>query len=516
MKTPTWSTPKRWTQNLAAGCAIALMVTVSACSGTTGQPALDKTLTVVSAADAAPNQVFGQSQWFVPVLEPLVRAATNSRDPQPVLADTWHVSEDLTKVEFKLKQNVKFHDGRPLTAEDVVFSLKQAALPQNNSKAFAVAAKVTDVAATDASTVSVTFSSPTANMWDLFFQTFIFDKNTYSGIADGSAVNGTGPYKWESWKPGNELKLKKNSDYRDAANVSYEDIDVVVVTDATAQQSALRSGRADMAFGMATQDATLLGKDPKFDTVEVASMSVGMGMNVTAYPFDNKLARQAVGYAIDRKRLIEQAGSGLGEAAATWWDKDEPGWDETLNSQYSYDPEKAKKLVQEAGVAGAEVPLIFPTSALYMSFYEIIASGLEQAGFKPKAVQIEGNDAVSRLLRGDLGPSYLFYDATDVSTPATLMASTPVFSSTPTSPQHFSDPKYDELRLTVEQASPEAAPKALQEITKYLLDVSFNHSLVKVPVLVVKDSKIDTSGTGINQVFTNSGSLTGLGLKPGE
>lgn len=501
----------------AAVLAVAAMVGLAACTANGGgSPSSgdSKTLTVVSGFDAAPNQLFGLSQWFAPVLEPLFRSDAKNDKPVPVLATSYTVNSDLTQIDITLRSGVTFHDGRALSPEDVVFSLEQAKKPENNSKAAAVAAKMTGVVAEGADKVRVTFSSPTSNMWDLFYQTYVVDPKTFSGIADGSDVNGTGPFVWTKWSPGKELILTKYAKYRDAKDVHYGKIDVAVITDPTAQSSAMRSGRAQLAIGMSTQDAAILAKDKKFTTHEIAAASIGLGLNTQAFPFTDKRVRQAVGYAVDRERLIQQGSAGLGAATNFFWGEDSPGWSKKLNTTYSYNPEKARQLVKEAGATGAEVPFIFPANPIFQSYFEIIAAGLTDAGLKPTAVPIENNEAVSRLLRGDLGPAYLFFDSTRTLAPATLMASSPIFATGEKSPQKFSDPKYDALRAAVEAAGPDNQEKAMTDLNEYLLDVAFNQPLAFFPMLGVSSDAVTVPADV--PVFTSNGGITGLGLRPAK
>lgn len=500
---------------LAVAASVALVLSGCAGGGAGGSSTSEAgTLTVISAMDAAPNQLFRSGYWFTPVLEPLFRQDKKTGEPIPVLAEDWTQSEDLTAISVTIKNGITFHDGRDLTIDDVVFSFQQALLPENNSGAASVAANVAAVDATGDNELTITFNSPTSNMWDLLYFTPVLDPTTFDGIADGSTVNGTGPYTWVSWDPGKELVLEKYGDYRDADRAHYDTIDAVVLTDPTAQQSAMRSGRGQLGVAFSSQDASVLADTGDFQAQQVAVATLGMGLNTSVAPFDDPAVRQAVGYAIDRERLLEQASAGIGEPISLWWGQQYPGWDAEQNDYYSYDPDKARKMVEAAGAVGAEIPLIFPTSALFQSFYEIIAAGLTDAGFVPSAHPIENNEAVDRLLRGDLGTGYILIDsAIATMSPSTVMDSTPMFITGEKSPQKFEDPEYDRLRAQVQATTGDEQVAVMHELNDYLLTTAFNLAVVNFPNLTVVDNSIDTSGS---DVFTVSGALTGLDIRPAD
>jgi peptide/nickel transport system substrate-binding protein len=481
-----------------------------------GNVAFAETLNIVNFADPALNQIFRGSRLLEPVLEPLVRRDPRNGQPTAVLAEKWELADDLTSATFTLKSGLEFHDGTPVTSADVVFSLEQAGIPENNSGAYSVTQRVAKIEAVDELTVKVTFKSPTNNLWDLFYYTPVLDRDTFAGIADASTINGTGPFKWNSWRVGSELSLVKNEDYRDAEDVFYDELKYLVIVDPSAQQAALRSNRAQMAFGLTAQDARSL-ESAGFQVISGEPMTVGMAMNVSIPPFNNKQVRQAVGYAVDRERLVAQANAGIGTPTDLWWDPKVEGLPEELGTFYSYDPEKARKMIEEAGAVGAEAPLIFPTNPLYMSYYNIIADGLTQAGLLPRAVQLEDNEAVGRLLRGDLGEGYLFYDRTTLFSPVSVASDSPVFRTGDIGPQKYESEEYSALLNELQNAGKDTYPAALEALTRFVLDEAFAHAFVTVPNVVTVSSKVDVSTPGENApVFTVSGSLTGVGIRPAQ
>jgi len=122
-----------------------------------------------------------------------------------------------------------------------------------------------------------------------------------------TAASGTGRFEWKSYTPGGKIVLTKYADYRDAENTHLDTIQIDVIGDPTALVSAVRSGRAQYAVGVPPVDARSLSQQPGFERVTTGGSAFPIAFDVTKPPFDNKIARQAVQYAIDRDRIVEQA-----------------------------------------------------------------------------------------------------------------------------------------------------------------------------------------------------------------
>src|SRR5262249_1461393 len=135
-----------------------------------------------------------------------------------------------------------------------------------------------------------------------------------------------------------------------------------VARDAQAAAVQVESGAADIANPLAYTDIARLLKDPKFQTVKPAIQPImNILLNVTKSPTNNKLFRQALSYSLDRKRIAEQAYQGLGELRVLPWSADQPAYDAGKNSQYAFDLDKAKSLIQQSGVTERELDMVnFP------------------------------------------------------------------------------------------------------------------------------------------------------------
>jgi peptide/nickel transport system substrate-binding protein len=275
-------------------------------------------------------------------------------DPQPDLAESWTVSDDGKIYTFKLRQGVKWHDGEPLTADDVVFTFKRLMDPKTGYPYSTQVESFADVKAIDPTTVELTLSRPTGPLLSFlaFPGNFIVPKHIVSaGPSLTSTPIGTGPYKFVSYRPNQELILAKNPDYY-VPGLPKMDLDIKYINNDTERTNALLGGNLDFASRIAPRDYDQIVGTPGF----VGSETIGgrwysILTNVDADVTKNKLVRQAIAYAIDRKAMADVLFFGhaqpmLGGAI--------PDWSWAHDASTDVIPEhgdiaKAKALLAEAG-----------------------------------------------------------------------------------------------------------------------------------------------------------------------
>ncbi|ROO85122.1 peptide/nickel transport system substrate-binding protein [Actinocorallia herbida] len=436
-------------------------------------------LNLAANADAQPAFVLanraGNWLWRRLVFEPLAEIDA-SGTPQPVLAKSWAFDEARTKVTIELRDDAKFHSGRALTAADVKFSLEQAAIPANASQLAAVAQKITRIEADGDHRVVLTLDRPTDSLFDLFHLTMIVDSETFAGLADGAKVVGTGPFVWKEWKPGASLSLERNPSYRVPERPYLDGVTVSVITDPTALQSALRGGRVQLAAGIGTKDAGLLTKDDKFSLENAGGVFYPLGLDVTAAPFDKKEARQAVAYAIDRERIKDQVFGGDATVTDLWWSPGQDGYPQDLATKYSYDPAKARELVEKAGVKGAKVPITLANLPIPQSIFEIVQNNLREAGFEPVAEVLDTAQFDARQVEGKLGPAFLLLHGMVGFSAATILDAMPSLRAG--NPSKFTTDEYDDLRTAVQEATDDTRATALSGLSDYMLDEAFSNVTV--------------------------------------
>lgn len=465
-----------------------------------GGPRPGGTFVLAVNTDAIPRyaQAYTPSTiaWRGLVFETLINYDTNGA-PRPVLATGWELADGGRTVTVHLRDDVKFHSGRPMAGQDVTFSLRRAAQPAAQSQARSIAALITDMSVPDPHTVQIRLNRPAGNLTDLFAIASVVDSETARGLEDGREVIGTGPFVWRSWQPGSQLTLVRNPSYRVAGRPYLDRVDQPLITDPTALVTAARGGRAQVAYGVSPLDAKGLSKDDRFDVVRGISVAYTANMNVTLPPFDRKEVRQAVGYAVDRERVLNQVFGGYGEASSLWWSRKEPGWNAEQSTAYTYDPERARRMISGAGAAGARVTIDLIATLAVQGMAQIVRYDLEAAGLRVDTRVLDNADYSNRNANGTLGQMFLNgYGTSDLSA-ASMVGASPAYLPS-NNASHFDTPEYTALVNAAAAATEAQRPVAVRRLAGYLQDQAFSQCLVVSNSVSVQAKRArDIAQTGI-------------------
>lgn len=263
------------------------------------------------------------------------------------------LSADGRTVTVHLRPDVRFHDGQPLTAEDVVFTWRAILDPGVVTpirSVLAVGDLIEDVRAVDTHTVVFSLTRP-----DPAFVEKLYVGIVPSHLLAGENLNtarfnrapvGTGPFTFSEWTPGSRIVLDANPDYF-GGPVGIERIVYVFVPDENTRAAMLRSGAADVAR-LSPRLASQFALDPRFQVVTPPTASVSQA----SLPNDNPVladprVRRALAMAVDRQTLVDTVWHGMGGVA---YSPILPGhWAYDEDAYIPYDPEGAKQLLQEAG-----------------------------------------------------------------------------------------------------------------------------------------------------------------------
>jgi peptide/nickel transport system substrate-binding protein len=501
MTAPT-STSRRLTARLARGAAVVAVaaLALSGCAvaqtepgspGESSAPVDGGVLTVAAAADAQPQFVManraGNWSWRRLVFDSLIQLDQNAQ-PQPVLATDWSYNDDRTELTMSLRDDVVYHSGRAFSAADVVYSLEQVQLPENASQLVGVAKNIASVEATSDTEVLITLAAPSDSLFDLLDLTPIVDSETWADVADGKTVVGTGPFSWEEWVPGASLTLEANDDYW-AENGPYLDaVEISVIPDSTALQSALKGGAADLVIGMAQSDVTRLSGDPEFVLQNAGGVFYPFGIDVEQAPFNTPEARQALAYAIDRERINDQVFGGDAVMTSLWWTPGTPGYPEDLAEHYSYDPDMARDLLESSGAAGSDLTITFANLPVMKSLFEIVQNNLAEVGLNVTAEALDLPDYDKRQVEGNIGQSFLLLHGMVGFSAATLVDAMPSIRTG--NPSHFATAEYDELKSAVRAADDASRADALAELSEYMLDEAFSNIIAVAPQYHVHSSQL--------------------------
>ncbi|MFJ9582331.1 ABC transporter substrate-binding protein [Streptomyces acidicola] len=451
------------------------------------------TMVVASALAPLPGRVLALSAanltWVRGVFEPLVAVKNGDvANPVPLLATKWKLSDDDHTLVLDLRQGVTFHNGRPLTADDVVFSFKRALDPTVPSDDKQIL-QDWKIEATGQHEVTIRSTTPLSPVFaTVLDDTPIVDRSTYAGLADGSKIIGTGPYTVESYRPGAEIVLVRNKSYWQKGLPHLDRIESVVVPDSTAQLSALRSGRTQVASGLTTQDAATVAKDgSQFKLTETRQAIYTIVLDPRKGVFADKAVRQAIGYALDRDRIVQQVFAGKGRTDGLLWPRD-AAYPKDLENAYPYDPAKAKKLIRQAGATGAEVPITILNNPQLQAVYQIVANNLTEAGLRPVLKALAAPDYQARLAAGTAG-NYLAFRSQ--ATTDSLLAQTNPDVRLVGANRQFSTSEYTDLvKGVVRAGSGTGSAQAVHELTAYVLDQAVVQTLVTTPAITVTSTKV--------------------------
>jgi peptide/nickel transport system substrate-binding protein len=332
----------------------------------------------------------------------------------PLLAESWTISPDVKTFTFKLRKSVKFQNGEPLNAEAVKFSFERSAAPASTNKDKSLFQSIAGIATPDANTVMITMKNPEPNLPFLLGQAPASIVEPKSAETNGTKPVGTGPYTVAAWAKGSSITLAKWPEYRDAAAVKLNKVVIRFIADPSAQVASLLSGDVD-AFPRvaAARSLAQFKADPRFSVLIGGSRSKTIvTINNKKKPFDDVRVRRAVLAAIDRKAMIEGAVDGFGVPIGSFYTPGSLGYVDTTDIN-PYDPEKAKKLLAEAGVkTPLEVTLKLPPPAYARQGGEVLAAQLAKVGITAKIENLEWAQWLSGVFN-PTGPQN--YDLTIVS-----------------------------------------------------------------------------------------------------
>jgi len=310
-----------------------------------------------------------------------------------LLAERWEVKNPNTWI-FYLRKNLRFHDGTPMTAADVVHSYKRVSTdPQ--SKQMQNVSPIASAEAINPTTVQITTKEPTAPLLEYISDKFsITSKAVYDKygpeVGDRKFPIGAGPYKFKELIPGQHFVIAKNLDHPDAKKNPQAPDELIyrVMREPEQRMTALLNGEIQIAQFVPPHLRERIEANANNRLVSVDSMEIMfLAMSPKVKPWDNKLMRQAVAYAIDRDTIIATLLRGQATRLDGPIGQGQYGFDPKLKPKYEFNLEKARQLVKQAGYAnGVDVELSTPVSryTLDKQIAEAIVPMLNAAGIRAK------------------------------------------------------------------------------------------------------------------------------------
>jgi len=354
-------------------------------------PHLDPT----SAAAGAIDQVL-----YANVFEGLTRFGPDG-SVQPGLAASWTISDDGLSYTFQLRQGVTFHDGTAFEASDVVFSLDRARAEDSTNAQKALFAGIEGVEALGDTSVRIDLAAPQGN--------FLFN------LAWGDAVMvapesiediknqpiGTGAFRFEQWRRGDQISLSRNADYWGEA-ASLEAATFKFISEPTAAYAAMLAGDIDAFYSYpAPENLAQFERDPRFTVLSGNTEGETiLAMNNQQAPFDDIRVRKAVSHAIDRQAIIDGAMFGYGTPIGSHFAPHNPDYVD-LTANAAFDPALARDLLAQAGYAeGFSTTLKLPPPSYARRGGEIIAAQLREVGIEAEISFLEWAQWLEQVFRG--------------------------------------------------------------------------------------------------------------------
>jgi len=390
---------------------LVVLVLVAGCQGRAGKGKLVYGLTL-SPSNIDPH-VGASSELGIPltsVYDPLVWL-----DPEgnfvPGLAENWTLSADGTQYTFSLRKGVTFHDGTPLDADAVCFSLDRIADPDTRStKARSLLGPYAGCEAIDDMTARVSFDAPHAAFLSAASQVYLAIVSPTAVARWGSDYQfhqvGTGPFEFVEYVPNDHLTLRRYVGYRWAPSffehqgpAYLAEVEFRFYTDPATRAAALESGQVRVMGEIPPADAKRLKEDPDFYLVRVPlpGQPLQVYMNTTRAPLDDIRVRRALVYGADRQAIVDTVFMGYSPPAAgpltrvTW------GYDPVAAQMYPYEPEAAAQLLSDAGWVDSDndgvrdrggQPLVLDTVLMGWGFMPEVGQML-QAQYADLGIQLD-------------------------------------------------------------------------------------------------------------------------------
>lgn len=390
---PGWRLPRPLAA--VALCALTLAPLSMACAQPTVAPAdRDRMVLGVNISPATLDPTSNPSEGirivtYDNIFEGLTRLDEQGR-LQPLLARSWTVSPDGLDYSFTLQPDVTFHDGHAFDCETVRFTLNRAAAPESVNPQKQVFQNIDSVTCPSALEAHVRLRTPHGS----FLSELAWDDaamlSPTSAATNGLHPIGTGPFVFSSWKRGESVTLERNDHYW-GQKAKLKTVVFRFFSDPMAAANALMDGQVDAYPSFpAPEMAEHFTTDPRFVvTTGLAPFKGLLALNNRRKPFRDLRVRQALAYALDRAGMAEALDIPGSRVLGSHMSPENKDYTD-FSTLYSYDPQKARALLKEAGVEpGTHLRLLLPPIGYARATGELVAAYLEQVGITVSIVQVE-------------------------------------------------------------------------------------------------------------------------------
>lgn len=388
---------------------------------------------------------------------------------------------------FHLRKNVKFHNGDPFTAHDVVFTIREIFKPERGSRRVADLKWIKDIEAIDDYTIKIV-ADPFPFAIHYFSELSIVPAQYFASVGPSAFAKrpiGTGPFKFVSWTPGYEIVLERNGDYfRGPAKI--EKLIFRFVPSPATRVAALLAGEADLITDPPITAVETIRQNPNTHLgVTIGSRVIFIGFDtLQESPLQNIKVRQAINHAVDVDSIIQNLLFGYAKRAIALLTEEDFGFVADLKP-YKYDPELAKALLSEAGYPNGFRIVLDTVSGRYINDLEVaqaIAGYLKEIGIEVEIRVLEFGMFNELLFTHKTSPMYL------VGWGNTVFDAQYVYDfivRTGSLIRTINDPYVDELLAAARSTVDQARRKEIFDLlVPYLHEITPFISLYKQPVFV--------------------------------
>ncbi|MCX7912396.1 MAG: ABC transporter substrate-binding protein, partial [Dehalococcoidales bacterium] len=461
-----------------------------------------------------------ESLWGWSFYDSLIRWDANSKFI-PHVAESWSVSEDGCTWTFKIRKGIKFHNGDPLTAHDVKFSVDRfgdMSLSKNPwSYYISQAYNKVETRVLDDYTFQFVSARPEPSQQIVFAWTRILPKNYYEKVGMEEFRKkpvGSGPWKFKELITKQKMVLEANTDYWIPEEIpAYQYYVELMVPEQATRIAMLKNGECDIAYGIDYDRLADLQKEG-FKIMKqpgppgTSSLCIQGSWLPDAGPVGDIRVRQALSYALNREEIVEQWYQGYGDPTAGQFYMYPGcfGWGENLRND-PYDPDKAKALLREAGYPGkwADPTIHIYTTAAGQDYILLLMGYWEDVGLKPKMEVVDSTIYTSyffnfnRIKEGDPNVGWIF-TWTYQSFFNCMYHSSNMYTSWGTH-NVGNDPKADELYLkAANERNIDLAAKYFNEFQAYVKSLYWNIGICTFDTLIVYNPKTIGEWKGRNWV----------------
>ncbi|MCK9217293.1 MAG: ABC transporter substrate-binding protein [Firmicutes bacterium] len=311
-------------------------------------------ITIAASMDIATLDPYAQNATLQNALDNCIYNTLMFMDPatgevSKELATSYEQISDIEWV-FTIRDDVKFHNGEPLTASDVKFSIERSMASQGMASKVSM---VDHLEVIDDHTVKFVLKYPCVTLLNTltFCATAILNEEFVTSNGDNYVPNGTGPYKFREWKTGEHVILDRNDDYWGELHGA-KTLKIVVMSEDTSRNIALEVGDIDVNINVAAVDFERIEKNDKLTLHKGINNKIDyLGLSHKDPITSNLKVRKAIAYAINKQDYIDVVLEGYGEIANSFLGKNSEGFNANQKG-YPYDLDKAKELIAEAGYPG--------------------------------------------------------------------------------------------------------------------------------------------------------------------